>query len=75
MMVKEKRKALVAEIVRLRQTLGLTQKQLAELSGVRQPVIARMETGATNPRLSTLVKVLVPMGKTLVVAPMEKHKP
>ena len=37
------------------------------MTGVRQPVIARMETGASAPRLDTLMKVLAPLGKTLRV--------
>jgi predicted transcriptional regulator len=39
------------------------------LSGVRQPVIARMEKG-NNPQLATVLKVLAPLGKTLSVVPL-----
>jgi predicted transcriptional regulator len=41
-----------------------SQKKLEELSGVSQPVIARMERG-NNPQLDTVLKVLAPLGKTL----------
>jgi predicted transcriptional regulator len=71
MTAEEKRKELVAEVIRLRQEQGLTQKQLEELSGVKQPIIARMETGANIPQLSTVIKLLVPLGKTLAVVPLE----
>jgi predicted transcriptional regulator len=47
----------------------ITQKQLEELIGVRQPVIARMEKG-NNPQLDTVLKVLAPLGKTLSVVPL-----
>lgn len=67
----EKRKELVAEIIKLRQEQGLTQKQLEELSGVKQPIIARMEAGTTVPQLSTIIKLLVPLGKTLAVVPLK----
>ena len=40
---------------------------LEELSGVRQPVIARMENGSTSPQLDTVLEVLAPLGKTLYV--------
>lgn len=72
MTVEEKRAELVAEIVKLRQEQGLSQKQLEKLSGVKQPIIARMETGANVPQLSTIIKLLVPLGKTLAVVPLDK---
>ena len=49
-------------------------KKLEELSGVRQPVIARMETGKTSPQLDTVLKVLESLGKTLAVVPLEQRK-
>lgn len=67
----EIRTAIVSEIIRLRQEQGITQKQLEALSGVRQPIIARMETGVNTPQLSTLIKLLVPLGKTLAIVPIE----
>ena len=59
------RVALIGELVKARQERGITQKKLEELSGVKQPVIARMENGSTTPNLSTVLKVLAPLGKTL----------
>ena len=41
------------------------------MSGVKQPVIARMESGATSPQLETILKVLAPLGKTLAVVPLK----
>ncbi|MCL2560000.1 MAG: helix-turn-helix domain-containing protein [Turicibacter sp.] len=60
--------ALMIQIARARKEKGITQKKLEEMSGVRQPVIARMETGATSPRLDTVMKVLAALGKKLVIA-------
>ena len=59
------RVALIGELVKARKERGLSQKQLEELTGVKQPVIARMENGSTTPNLSTILKVLAPLGKTL----------
>ncbi len=67
--------SLVAEIVNARHETGLTQKQLEAASGVRQPIIARLEKGTTDPQLSTLIKLLAPLGKTLAVVPAGKVKP
>ena len=42
------------------------------MSGVKQPQIARIESGEANPRLDTLIKVLVPLGKTLAIVPLKQ---
>ena len=62
------RVALMVELTNARNNRGITQRALEELSGVKQPVIARMETGVTSPQLDTVLKVLAPLGKTLVIA-------
>jgi len=61
------RVALIGELIRARQEKGLSQKKLEELSGVKQPIIARMEKGSTTPNLGTVLKVLAPLGKTLYI--------
>ena len=64
------RVALIGELIKARQEKGLSQKKLEELSGVKQPVIARMEKGQTIPQLDTILKVLAPLGKTLAIVPL-----
>lgn len=65
------RVAIIGELVKARQEKGISQKKLEELSGVKQPIIARMEKGNTNPQLNTILKVLAPLGKTLAIVPLE----
>lgn len=65
------RVALIGELIKARQEKGLSQKKLEELSGVKQPVIARMEKGITSPQLDTILKVLAPLGKTLAIVPLD----
>ena len=65
------RVALIGELIKARQERGISQKKLEELSGVKQPIIARMEKGSTSPQLETVLKVLAPLGKTLAVVPIE----
>ena len=64
---------LIDELVRARKEQGISQNKLEELSGVKQPVIARMETGKNSPQVSTLIKILKPLGKTLAVVPIENN--
>ena len=65
------RVALIGEIIKARHEKGISQKELEKLSGVKQPIIARMERGTTNPQLDTVLKVLAPLGKTLAIVPLE----
>lgn len=50
----------------------LTQRELSKRSGVKQPVIARIEKCVNSPQTSTLIKLLYPMGYTIRVVPIDK---
>ena len=55
--------ALAKEIIKLRKTNNLTQKELAEKAGTSQPAIARLESGNyKNVSLSFLRKVALALG-------------
>ena len=56
---------LINDIIDARKKEGITQKQLEAMSGVKQPIISRMERGNTDPKLSTILKILGSFGKTL----------
>lgn len=45
------------DMKKMRLELGLTQHELASRAGVSQPLIARIESGDVDPRLSTLSKI------------------
>ena len=62
---------LMIELTRARNERGLSQRKLEELSGVKQPIIARMEKGNTSPQLDTVLKVLATLGKTLYIGDMK----
>lgn len=61
------RVSIINEIINARNEKGISQKQLELMSGVKQPVIARLEKGQTNPQLDTILKLLVPLGKKLII--------
>lgn len=65
------RVALIGELIKARQEKGISQKKLEEMSGVKQPIIARMEKGSTSPQLDTVLKVLASLGKTLAIVPID----
>ena len=65
------RAALITAMVQARREQGLSQRELEEKSGVKQPQIARMERGEVNPQLDTMLKVLAAMGKTLAIVPLQ----
>jgi DNA-binding XRE family transcriptional regulator len=69
----ETRVAIINELIKARKEQGISQKQLEQLSGVKQPVIARMEKGYSSPQVDTLLKILAPLGMTLAVVPMKNR--
>ena len=66
------RVALIGELIKARKERGLSQRELEALSGVKQPVIARMENGSTVPNLNTILKVLAPLGKTMSIGDLKR---
>ena len=66
------RVAMMVELATARAEKGISQKKLEALSGVKQPVIARMEKGYTSPQLDTVLKVLAPLGKTLYIGDLPR---
>ncbi|MGP1910659.1 helix-turn-helix domain-containing protein [Metabacillus sp. JX24] len=53
---------LVDEIRDAREELGLTQRDLADKTGLKQSAIARMESGGAIPRLDTVLRVALALG-------------
>ncbi len=65
----EEMSAIVASMIQRRTELGMTQRSLAELCGVPQSSVARIESFKTVPKLDTLLKLMKPLGLTLQVKP------
>ena len=55
------------QVARLRMLRGLTQVQLAEMIGTRQPSIARLENGTSTPSLSFLNKIAEALGAKIEI--------
>ena len=66
--------SLIGKLVEAREKMGLSQRGLAEISGIKQPAIARLESLKATPQIDTLFKVLYPLGYTLEIVPVkDKH--
>lgn len=56
------------DLIRLREKRGITQKQLASLMGVSQPLIAQLESATPrNIELRTLVRAAVALGAEIKI--------
>ncbi len=60
--------AVIGAIIEQRNALGLSQRDLAELCGLPQSSIARVESMRTVPKLNTLLKMMKPLGLKLNVS-------
>ena len=64
--------SLIGKVIEAREEKGLSQRELAELSGVKQPAIARLENMRATPQIDTLFRILAPLGYTLSITPITK---
>jgi predicted transcriptional regulator len=55
-------------IMKLREEKGLSQRQLAKLLNKPQSTITRIETGKTDPRLSTIFDIAKALGKKVKIS-------
>lgn len=65
-------KDIIEATIEARKRNKLSQRELSQKSGVRQPVIARIEKYKNSPQANTLIKLLYPMGYTIRVVPLEE---
>lgn len=60
--------AIVSSMIEKRNSLGISQRELAAMCGVPQSSVARIESFKTTPKLDTLLKLMHPLGLRLTVA-------
>lgn len=63
--------ALLAEMVQLREDQNKSQRELAEMTGLKQSAIARLESPASSgtPNAATILKYLNALGYELTIRP------
>lgn len=64
----------IEAFIKARKERQLSQRELSEKSGIKQPAIARIEKGHISPRVETLMRLLYSMGYTLKVVPLNEEK-
>ena len=60
-----RRRELIEELVRARRESELSQTEIAARMGTSQSAVARLESGASDARLSTLERYAAAMGRTV----------
>lgn len=60
---------IISAIIKQRNALGLSQRDLASLCDIPQSSVARIESSKTTPKLSTVIKICNQLGLTLNETP------
>ena len=65
---------IIKATIEARKSLNMTQIELSRKTGIKQPAIARFENGSHSPTISTLIKMLVPMGYGIKIVSLKNIK-
>ncbi|OJU10341.1 MAG: hypothetical protein BGN86_15580 [Caulobacterales bacterium 68-7] len=63
------------QVQRIRLEKGLNQTELAHLSGQRQEMISKIETGQSGVKLTTLFDILAALGLEMSLSPRSQSSP
>lgn len=69
----EKTIDIINKIVKTREGLGVTQRELAKKCGIKQPALARIETFKVVPKINTLIKITQALGMSLEMFTAEER--
>lgn len=57
---------IISTIIEKRNEMGISQRELANICGLPHSSVARIESCAVKPKVETLIKIMKPLGLTLV---------
>ncbi len=57
---------IISNIIKKRNELGISQRELAEICGLPHSSVARIESCSVKPKVDTLLKIMKPLGLTLI---------
>lgn len=61
---------LMIALSKARKEKGLTQKELSEMTGIRQSAISRLENGNTPTQIDVLIRLFAAMNMKMQIVPM-----
>lgn len=64
---------IVGAMIEQRLNLELSQRELADLCGLPQSSVARIESGKSTPNLSTLLKIFKQLGLCFTIQPISQN--
>lgn len=70
-----KRQEIIAQLVEARLEKGISQAELARMIGTQRSNLCRLESGAQNPSLDTLLKIAAALGKEITMTLEERKDP
>ena len=73
-LLQEKVSHLLINIIGRRLDLNMSQRDLAEKCGIKQPMIARIERFDATPRIDTLIKICDALGLRIKIEKIEKEE-
>ena len=65
---------IIKATIEARKRNNISQSELSKKTGIKQPAIARFERGIHSPTISTLIKMLVPMGYGIQIIPLKNKR-
>lgn len=64
----EEQAKIISAVIKQRNELGLSQRDLAAICGIPQSSVARIESFQSTPNLATLLKIMRPLGLKLTIS-------
>ena len=71
----ETKSAIITAMISRRNDLGISQRELAELCGIPQSSVARIESNKTMPKLDTLITIFSQLGLGFQIKPITAGRP
>lgn len=68
----EKEYELIQKIIEIRNNKHMSQRELCQQIGMKQPALVRIENQTNCPSIKTLLKILEPLGYTLEIKKITK---
>ena len=65
---------IISAMIKQRNALGLSQRDLAAMCEIPQSSVARIESYKTTPKLDTILKIFKQLGLSITVSPIQPLK-